>query len=181
MGADELQFFEELGAGADGMGDPFEGFDGSGGEEEGRSGGGGELCLECDPGEDPDFVPGEGVEGLEEEADAWGLRGRRRQAVQSAIEEAATKRFSPVEVDNERCLARVCNHWRGGQCYSKRRPGSDLCGQRAKGMPYGLVTGPIPPSKLTMFLAKERQRILSGGEAAGAQGPRRADEKPKQG
>ena len=109
-------------------------------------------------------------------------RGRRRwRNEQKLVDEAIRKRFTPDIVDEERCLARVENNGRGGQCYAKRLVGSECCGRHKRSQPYGLVTGAIPSEKVGVLLRKERQRIVAGGAVGVAQGPRRADEMSKRG
>ena len=125
---------------------------------------------------DDDFMEQPGAETVK------GGRGRRRrQREERVIDEAVRKRFTPDEVDCERCLARVRNHGYGGQCFSKRRAGSEFCGQHQKSQPCGLVTGPIPATKVNEFLRSEARRIRRGGDARLGEGPRRVDEKPRQG
>ena len=107
-------------------------------------------------------------------------RRLRQERAQAVMEEAVSKRFTPTDVDSERCLARVFNHGLGGQCYSKRRTSSDFCGHHEKGQPHGLVTGPIPSAMVVRYLRAERKRILRSSDIDVVEGPRRMCAKPKQ-
>lgn len=76
------------------------------------------------------------------------------------------RRFTP-EIVPERCMARVWNGGKGGQCEKKFSPesGLDLCGMHLRSCSHGRLDGPIPPGKLQVFLK------ASGGTTRKAAAP----------
>ena len=121
----------------------------------------------------------EGLEG-ERVVEGRARRRRKRRSAQFVCDPEAWRRFTPVDIDQGRCMARVFCGGRGGQCYGKCHGESKLCRQHERSTPHGLVTGEIPQERLQWFLNAERRRILRG-DAGGPAGARRADEKPRPG
>ena len=78
------------------------------------------------------------------------------------------KRFTPVEIDQGRCLVRTWvrekrNDGRGGQFANKPQKNSRFCGRHQGKLAHGSVDGEIPEDKLKAFLkAEERRRMESG-------------------
>ena len=93
------------------------------------------------------------------------------------VPDDAWKRFTPDLVRRDRCLSRVWNGGRGGQCSRRPIAGKELCqmhgGEASFGaseLRHGLVTGEMPPRKLMEFIAAERKREeRSFAEAAGVE------------
>jgi len=70
-------------------------------------------------------------------------------------QEIVWKRFTPADVDSNKCLARIWNGGDGGQCQRNRHEQSDFCkvhGKDDNGPAHGRVDGPIPEQKLQEFL-----------------------------
>ena len=78
--------------------------------------------------------------------------GKRRRY--GEIPSDAWRQFTPTRIDDERCLARVRNLGKGGQCRRRRVAGRDLCYSHAceQTLKYGRVTGPIPEKELRWLL-----------------------------
>lgn len=60
-------------------------------------------------------------------------------------------RFTPEHVDLTKCLARIWNAGRGGQCDRRRMEGRQVCKMHSRYQNHGLVTGAIPPRKLREY------------------------------
>lgn len=78
--------------------------------------------------------------------------------------------LQPDRINDALCMARIKNHWCGGQCKHARLPGSDLCRQHGQfaSLPYGRVDM-LPPRfdpdgkpVASMFVERNRKRMLSG-------------------
>ena len=68
----------------------------------------------------------------------------------------AWMRFTPDSVDSTLCQARTWDNGRGGQCRHQPMLGEEFCrAHRQKWEVHGCVTGPIPQSKLRLFLSRE--------------------------
>ena len=72
----------------------------------------------------------------------------------------AWRRFTPANVDEQKCLARTWNGGRGGQCRNKPSEGG-MC-RGCRGLAHGKVTGAIPPRKLAAFVAAEKKALARG-------------------
>ncbi len=83
---------------------------------------------------------------------AEAVGGKRRRY--GEIPADAWRQFTPTVIDDERCLARVRNCGKGGQCRRRRVAGRDLCYDHScqASLKYGRVTGPIPEKELRWLL-----------------------------
>ena len=77
-----------------------------------------------------------------------------RPSMVSAAAETITEEmrgFTPSIINEGRCLARVWNSGKGGQCWAARPPNASFCRQHGQCQAHGVVTGPIPMKKLMEF------------------------------
>ena len=74
-------------------------------------------------------------------------------------EEVLRKRFSPSNIDPQKCLARVFGKGKGGQCGSlaKTRGLCGRCGRDGADPPHGFVNGAIPTTKWKAFGITEEE------------------------
>lgn len=89
-------------------------------------------------------------------------------------------RFTPAEIDTSRCLGRIWNSGKGGQCSRKPTEGNRLCKMHQAQLGCGAVDGPIPGDKLKEFeaAAARSARDARGGEEAAKQRSR-ANKRPR--
>lgn len=57
------------------------------------------------------------------------------------------QRRKPLPEDDKRCLARVWNRGKGGQCTRMKCEGGDFCKQHMSGCRHGII-GEAPPKKV---------------------------------
>jgi len=90
-------------------------------------------------------------------ADARDRSVERNSTMSSQLEDpdAASKRFTPAQIDATRCLARTWAGGRGGQCAAKPAGGAPFCPVHSKDDKWrlhGRVDGTIPAAKLREFV-----------------------------
>ena len=77
-------------------------------------------------------------------------RRRRRRLEPKTVPEEIWRRFTPVEINDALCMARLWGAGgRGAQCNKPRAADTDLCQEHAKSkLVHGRVDGPFPHKKL---------------------------------
>ena len=105
-------------------------------------------------------------------ARGWAGTGRPRIRLPSD----AWRRFSPAVVDDQRCMARTLNNYRGGQCHGQRSPGKELCSQclREPSLRYGRIDGPLPRDLLEIWVRRadrQQEREIQGQGQLGVEAP----------
>jgi hypothetical protein len=71
---------------------------------------------------------------------------------------SAAQRFTPSEIDRTRCVARIWNKGKGGQCRAHVFEGEFCKNHGASKLPQGRVDGCIPEAKMREFIAYEKKQ-----------------------